>query len=116
MTSIRREGKLLWFEQGMLSGSSMLSPLALAGRTVCATMIAVGKPLPAATLTAIREESVTIKEELALFGATQMKSVLVVRYLGNSSETAKQVMTSAWRHIRPELTGREAVIPRIWQT
>jgi urease accessory protein len=39
-----------------------------------------------------------------------------VRYLGNSSETAKQLMTRAWKLLRPQLIGREAVVPRIWNT
>jgi urease accessory protein len=39
-----------------------------------------------------------------------------VRYLGNSSETAKRLMTLAWQCLRPELLGRAAVVPRIWNT
>ncbi|MBC7574548.1 MAG: urease accessory protein UreD, partial [Herminiimonas sp.] len=49
-------------------------------------------------------------------GVTQLKSVLVVRYLGDSSQTARQVMLAAWRHLRPELLAREAIVPRIWNT
>lgn len=111
-TSIRREGKLIWFEQGALSpeDGSMHSPLALAGKTVCATLIAVGKQLPVSAIAALREE------RAGLFGVTQMKSVLVVRYLGDSSEIARQVMMRAWKVIRPALVGEEAAVPRIWNT
>jgi urease accessory protein len=116
--SIRRGGRLIWFEQGAISGgsSSMNSPLALAGRTVCATLIAVGKTLPPAVIRAVREEAADGLDADGMFGATQMKSVLIARYLGNSSETAKQLMTRAWRRLRPELIGRAAVAPRIWNT
>lgn len=117
-TEIRRDGKLIWFEQGMLSGdsSSMKSPLALAGRTVCATLISAGKTVLPSVITALREVAGGIVGANDMFGVTQMKSVLVVRYLGNSSETARHLMTRVWQRLRPEVVGRAAVIPRIWNT
>jgi urease accessory protein len=117
-TSIRRDGRLVWSEQGALSGgsSSMNSPLSLAGKTVCATLLAIGKTLPSSVIAGLREEAADAVAATDMFGATQMKSILVVRYLGNSSETAKQLMTRAWQRLRPELTGRAAVVPRIWNT
>jgi urease accessory protein len=113
-TSIRVDGKLAWFEQGALQGGSaaMGSPLVLAGNTVCATLIATGKTLPSSVIAALRQDA----GATARFGVTQMKSLIVVRYLGNSSETARQVMTRAWQRLRPELLGRAASIPRIWNT
>ncbi|WP_151637156.1 urease accessory protein UreD [Noviherbaspirillum aerium] len=113
-TSIRRDGRLVWFEQGVLAAGStaMSSPLGLAGHTVCATLIAVGKPLPGSVIAALRE----IDAPAGSFGITQMKSVTVVRHLGNSSEVARRLMIAAWRLLRPALTGREAVVPRIWNT
>jgi urease accessory protein len=50
------------------------------------------------------------------FGVTQLKSILVARYLGDSSEAAKQLMTGVWQQLRPVLLGREAIVPRIWNT
>jgi urease accessory protein len=116
-TLIRRDGKPIWFEQGALAGgsSSMSSPLALNGKTVCATLIATGKPLPAAFLHQLREEAAPFLQDGG-FGMSQLKSVLVARYLGNSSENAKQLMTHVWQRLRPELLGRAAVVPRIWNT
>jgi urease accessory protein len=116
--AIRREGKLIWFEQGSITGgsSAMTSPLALAGNTVCTTLIAAGKSLPPSSINAMREAAAAIKEENGAFGITQMKSVLVVRYLGNSSEIARKLITQAWQQLRPELLGREGVVPRIWNT
>jgi urease accessory protein len=117
-TSIRREGRLLWFEQGILdaAGTAMHSPLGLAGKTVCATLIAVGKTLPSSFIGTLRDEAGSLAGEGDLFGATQMKSVIVTRYLGNTSETARRVMTRAWQLLRPQLTGREAAVPRIWNS
>lgn len=116
-TSIRRGGKLVWFEQGALRAgtSSMTSPLALAGYTVSATLIAVGLPINAAFLGELREQTSALAHD-GRSGATQMKQVLVLRYLGNSSQVARQWLTHAWQRIRPELMQREAIVPRIWNT
>lgn len=117
-TAIRAGGKLLWFEQGrMVAGSdAMRSPLGLAGKTVCATFIAVGKTVSPAVVAALREAAAGIKADGEAFGVTQMKTVTVARYLGDSSEKAKTLMTLAWRSLRPAVLEREAVIPRIWNT
>ncbi|AKZ64544.1 urease accessory protein UreD [Herbaspirillum hiltneri N3] len=118
-TSIRRGGKLVWFEQGTLRAgtSSMTSPLALAGFTVSATLIAVGLPINAAFLSELREQTGALtRDSNDRTGATQMKQVLVLRYLGNSSQAARQWLTHAWQRIRPELMQREAIVPRIWNT
>jgi urease accessory protein len=116
--SIRREGKLIWFEQGVVQGGGpvMTSPLGMAGKTVCATLIAAGKPVPATLLDAIRDDAGKVLSGVGSFGVTQLKSVLVARYLGDSSETARQVMTRVWQRLRPALLGRDACVPRIWNT
>ena len=114
-TQIRRGGKLLWWEQGVLAagGSLMQGALGMAGHSVCATLLAVGAPLPAQVLAALRDLAAP---EGAQFGATQMKSVLVVRLLCNDSEAARRVMLAAWQLLRPALLGRAAAVPRIWNT
>ena len=109
---VRRGGKLVWFEQGALLGGdgSFTGPLGLNGHTVCATLLAVGRPAAAACVQALREECGPA------FGVSQMKSVLVARYIGDSSQEARRLMHKAWRLLRPALLDREAVIPRIWNT
>jgi len=112
---IRRGGKLLWWEQGVLAagGALMASPLGLGGHTVCATLIAVGTQVPPAVLAAVREIAVPAG---TAFGATQMKSLVVVRLLCGDSEAARRVMLAAWQLLRPAMLGRDAVVPRIWNT
>lgn len=117
-SSIRREGRLIWWEQGDMLGGRLDSPLALNGRTVCATLIAAGKPLPAAVMNDLLAQ---IRADIAadgehVFGVTQTKGVLVARHLGDDSETARRLMLTVWRRLRPHLLEREAVTPRIWQT
>lgn len=118
-TSIRRGGKLVWHEQGLLGKSIMASPLGMGGHTVCATLIAIGpigQTVPAAALQEIRTQSDEIVAGHGKTGATLLKQLCVVRYSGHSSEVARQVMVNAWRILRPILLGRAAVTPRIWNT
>ncbi|MBB3213669.1 urease accessory protein [Herbaspirillum sp. Sphag1AN] len=116
-TGIRREGKLIWFEQGSLQAGThaMQSPLVLGGYSVCATMIAVGKTMNSAFLQQLREETGALAGD-GRSGVSQMKQLLVLRYLGHSSQSARHWLMRAWQLIRPELMQRDAVIPRIWNT
>ncbi len=123
---IQRDGSPLWLEQGRLVGGSsqMQSPLGLAGHTVCANLVAVGAPpssaqssaSSSALMQALRERCMRVADGRGRFGATHMKSVLLVRYLGDSSEVARQVMLAAWQLLRPALLMREATELRIWNT
>ena len=109
---VRRGGKLVWYEQGALRGgdAGFDGPLGLNGSTVCATLLAVGRQASAACVQALREEA------SPQFGVTQMKSVLVARYIGDSSQEARRLMHRAWQLLRPVLLERNAVTPRIWNT
>ncbi len=111
-------GRPLWMEQGSLLGGStaMEGPLGLAGHTVCASLVCAGASAERGVLAAVREACTPLAEANGKFGATQMKSVLLVRYLGDSSEVARRVMLAAWRVLRPALLGREAAELRIWNT
>ncbi|WP_436269808.1 urease accessory protein UreD [Pseudoduganella sp. LjRoot289] len=117
-TRIRRGGKLLWWEQGALTPDGIASPLGLDGRSVCATLIAAGAPLPAAVLADIRNDVGRSSGggDGSGFGATQMKGLLVVRHLGDDSEAAREIMLAVWRKLRPHLLGRAAFDPRSWRT
>jgi urease accessory protein len=110
-TSIRRGGKLLWWEQGSLTPATLASPLGLAGHTVSAALLAVGKPLPADTIAALRALA-----DHPCYGVTQMKHVLSVRWLGHDSEAARELMLAAWRIVRPALLARDAFDLRSWRT
>ena len=94
----------------------MKSSLILAGNTVCATLIAVGKAVPAAVLDAAREGAGAIANGTGHLGISQMKSIVVARYLGGSSETARQAMLHIWGLLRPAMLGRPAMVPRMWNT
>jgi urease accessory protein len=117
-TSIRRNGTMIWLEQIRLHGEStaMHGPLALSGKPVCATLLLAGKPVPQALIDLVREESADIVGDSGQVGISQLKSIIVVRYLGNSSEAARHIMLRAWGLFRPEILGRPAIVPRMWNT
>lgn len=116
--SIVRDKKLIWHEQGCLIGGSkaMLSPLGLAGYSVCANLIAVGATTSAELINTVREAMHTCAGDSGKWGVTQMKSVISARYLGNSSEVARAVMLAAWKIVRPAVCGHPASVLRIWNT
>jgi urease accessory protein len=117
-TRIYRDGKLIWLEQIRLLGGSpaMRGPLALAGRTVCATLILTGKAIPRELIEVAREGAESIAGDANRVGVSQLKSAVVARYLGDSSETARRVMLHIWGLFRPAMLGRAAIVPRMWNT
>lgn len=117
-TSIRRNNKMIWFEQiHLLGGSSaMNSSLALSGKTVCASLILTGKVIPQPLIDLAREEAEKITNGVGQVGISQLKSIVVARYLGNSSEVARRVMLCIWGLFRPEILGRAGIVPRMWNT
>lgn len=116
--AVRVDSKLLWLEQGTLYAGTagMNGPLGLAGHTVCASLLYVGAPAQRDLIDAIRAEIAPHAEPGSKFGATHMKSLLMVRYLGDSSEVARHVMLAAWQILRPAMLGRAATELRIWNT
>jgi len=47
---------------------------------------------------------------------TRLPSAIIGRYRGDSTEAAHAYFTALWTIVRPALTGRIAVRPRIWST
>ena len=117
-TSIRRNDKLIWLEQIRLLGenSAMNGSLTLSGNTVCASLILTGKMLPQTLIDLAREEAEKITHGSGQVGISQLKSIIVVRYLGHSSEVARHIMLRIWGLFRPEVLGRDAIVPRMWNT
>ncbi|MEW6676753.1 MAG: urease accessory protein UreD [Pseudomonadota bacterium] len=116
LTRMRRDGKPFWLERGRLAGNDPLlaSPAGLAGFTVAGTLLACGGKVPAEVLAACRER--VPREAGARYGLSQLPDLLVARYLGHGSESARHWFTGLWGLLRPHLMGREAVMPRIWNT
>jgi len=110
-----RDGMPLWWERNALTGGApaLHAPWGLAGRSVVATLVAVGRAPPA--LAGLRE-LLNAGRAGGEFAVSQLREVLVCRYLGDSAEQARAGFTGAWRLLRPALWGVEATPPRIWAT
>jgi len=106
--------KLLLVEnQRVLCKQALNAAAGLRGQPVQATLLAF--PCHENHLALVRE-LFTAQGSSALTGATLVDGLLMVRALGNSTETLKQHVTAAWHILRPHLPGRTAVPPRIWAT
>jgi len=108
-TRIRVGGRPVWWEQGAVTAETLASPLGLQGRSVCATLLAIGKPVPAALQNVVRH----VDPDLAV---SQVKQVFVARFLGDDGERARAALAGAWQALRPHLLDRPATLPRIWNT
>lgn len=49
-------------------------------------------------------------------GASLMEDLLVVRYLGDSTERARRLFGDIWQALRARTLGRPSGVPRIWAT
>ncbi len=114
-TEIRRDGKLLWFEKGSVEAGGRIgaSPAGLGGHSVCATMIACGDPIDAALLAQCREQTA---DDTGIAMTLLPGPLLVIRHLGDSGAAARRHFEKLRACLRPALTGRTAVEPRIWRT
>ena len=107
-TRISRDEKLLWLERGEIEGGGALmrSPVGLAGKTVFGSLVAAAPRFEASLLGECRKVAAT----------TVLPGILIARYLGDSTEQAFERFRSLWSLLRPALSGRDAVEPRIWST
>jgi len=109
-----RDGQPLLIERARYESSSALLQDAwgMQGKTVMATMLATNADQQA--LDAAR--SVELSSAKGLLSCTLMDDVLVCRLLAHQGETARLTFSRVWQAIRPLLLGREASVPRIWNT
>jgi len=113
-TQLWRDGRPLWHEQGRITadGPVARSPAGLGGRSVCGTLLAAAPAAGTDLLAACRAEQPDSGEA----AVTLLPGLLVARFLGESGEAARHYFARLWRLLRPALTGREAIMPRIWST
>ena len=114
-TEIKIGDELVWDERVRLSGGSPLlrSTVGLGDAPVSATMLAAGAKIPAEVLARCRAHAV---QGGARAGVSAIDALFVARYVGGSSEQAREYFVTLWRELRPVFSGRAAVTPRIWNT
>jgi urease accessory protein len=116
---IHRNGKLLWQESANLSPHHplMQSLMGLAGNVISASFVVVAGLVPVEVLNACR--AIQPKKTLDLqakYGVSALPEVFVARYVGQSSQSAKQYFELLWSVLRPWYLKRQVVRPRIWNT
>ena len=114
-TQILAEGRPLWVERSRVAGDDPLfaSPVGMAGRGVCATLVAAGREISGEVLAACRAIA---PGDGALAGITRLPRVLIARWLGDAGEDARRYFSSLWGVLRPAMKNTAAVEPRIWST
>jgi urease accessory protein len=111
---VRREGRLLWLERGRIDGGSPLlaSPAGLSGSSVFGTLFVSSLKLNQGLLNELRKTGPATGRG----AVTLLPGILLARYLGDSSEAARRYFIALWRILRPALSGRAMIEPRIWGT
>jgi urease accessory protein len=120
------DGKPVWRERSHLIGGSGLlhSAVGLRGRTVMGTCLfstqalRVTPPHEATTLAlnTLRSIDAQAFDAGLLAGVTALPCGIVLRVLAHEAEHARAYLSACWQALRPQLMGREAVVPRIWHT
>jgi urease accessory protein len=110
---IYRQGRPLLLERLRLDQQLGLTNRAnLRGYPVTATLVAT--PVAGTLLNEIREAFEYPVD--AHLGFTLLENLLVVRYLGASTEQARELFIRIWSQLRPQVIGRAPCAPRIWAT
>jgi urease accessory protein len=110
---IYRDGEALFCDRLQIDSRHPLrGPARLRGQAVVANLLA--SHVDAQLLAAIRE---TINQPAdAWLGTTLLADLLVMRYLGSSTEQARRLFLAAWCLLRQPLLQRQPCPPRIWAT
>jgi urease accessory protein len=111
---LHRDGAPLFCERAVIDGGgrALQSGAMLADAPVFGTMVAASATVTNELLGACRAVPCHDGD-----GAiTRLPEVLVGRYRGDSASAARTYFANLWRLLRPHLAGRDAVMPRIFNT
>jgi urease accessory protein len=111
---IFRDNALVWSERTLLHGDGQLlsSRVGLNGAPVFGTFVAMAANFDDPLLAACRALTPARGEG----AVTRLPGALVARYRGDASEAAHDYFAALWTTLRPHVSGRVAVHPRIWGT
>lgn len=111
-----RAGRPLYLERAAYDADEpvMQAAWGLAGQCVTGTLLCTTAGESPA-LEPLREQCAPLATEGA-FAATQLRGVVVCRYLGPHTHEARACLERAWELLRPALLNKAACAPRIWST
>ena len=113
-SNLSRGAQRLWWESAPIRPDARVraSAAGLAARPVFGTLLIAAPAIEPAWLQQAREARARDGEG----AATSLPGVLVVRYVGESAEAAREYFGVLWRSLRGPVLGREPAEPRIWRT
>ena len=116
-TEVFSQGNRIWGEYAVVEGGDVFlsSHSGLANRTVSGTFLVAGYAVSDMLLSELRTVA-PAHDPAGIAGITRVGNMVAIRYLGNSSEMAKKYFVAVWSVLRPAVTGRDASVPRIWNT
>lgn len=111
---IQRDGKPLLIERQRINDPRQLNASAgLRGYPMNAIFVA--SPCQAQHVDIARAVVADVAADFPV-GITLIDNVLVLRALGNRTEKLQAVMIPVWQALRPYISHKVAVLPRIWST
>jgi urease accessory protein len=110
--TIRRDGRPLLMERLRIAGLEGMRRSQLAGHPVTATLLLNG----AGDADRDAARALLPWQADGYTGVTRIDDMLLVRYLGRSTEQARDLFAAVWARLRPSLLGVAATMPRIWST
>ncbi|MGV6809012.1 MAG: urease accessory protein UreD [bacterium] len=115
LTHLQRDQTPLLIDHFKLTSQQLNNAASLRGHAVFATLLAT--PSTPTALANSQQHCADYNNTKAGFaGVSVMNDVLIVRYLGNSTAQAHRLFRQIWQTIRPDIIGKPAIPPRIWQT
>ncbi|WP_230341494.1 urease accessory protein UreD [Methylobacillus arboreus] len=112
---VRREGRLIWNERLFARPDSLVmhSGVGLRGMPVSGSLVVAADVVPADVVEACR--AIEARGD-AHYGVTALPEVFAARYIGRSSEAAREYFERLWQLLRPWYAARPTIRPRIWNT
>ena len=108
------DGRLKWKDALHMDGdleALLANPATFGGASAYGSLIYAGDQA-AQYLTAVREiapQSPTLRS-----GATSLRDLLIVRFLGSNTLELRGAFASVWKHLRATAGGLPPVLPRLW--
>jgi urease accessory protein len=107
----------LLHERLAINGLKQLNAAAgLRGKPVIASFYATTWATTQAEQLAYRVRDLIPEQYRRQLGITLVDGLLIARYLGDSTETARRLFIEIWKALRPTILHRSPCVPRIWNT
>jgi len=112
-TELRVDGKLLLHERLNIDSLEQARFCGLQGNRVYGSFIIYSQAIDKSLLETLQ----SLQPESGIAGVSRLESeLIVVRYLGDSTEHAHNYFRKLWQILRPDALGRQVCEPRIWNT